>query len=244
MVKNGKHSKNRKKQAKPNVIKQQYNKAKIASIAVHFQSAIEQIDDPRTGYCNYPLCEILFVAIIAVLCGSESDQDIATFGNAQIQWFRQFMPLKNGIPSHDTYRRIFMLLKPEVLQSTYNEIFRELRVRKRGKNNPKHYSIDGKVSRGCYNTKGKSLLHTVSCWDRANGISLGQLATKNDEGKEKPNSMPMVPLFTFLIPTAPEDGANSNLVRFPNVPAARLPLLLNGALGNFRNRLQCMRLRR
>jgi hypothetical protein len=177
--------KNTSKHGKPNVIKQQYNKAKIAGIAVHFQHSIEQLDDPRTGSCDYPLSEILFVAIIAVLCGSESDQDIATFGEAQIKWFRQFMPLKNGIPSHDTFRRIFMLLKPEVLQSAYDEIFRELRVRKRGKNSPpKHYSIDGKVSRGCYDIKGKSLLHTVSCWDRANGLSLGQLATKNEEGKE------------------------------------------------------------
>ena len=181
MVEKGK---NTSKHGKPNVIKQQYTKTKIAGIAVHFQHSIEQLDDPRTGSCDYPLAEILFVAIIAVLCGSESDQDIATFGEAQINWFRQFMPMKNGIPSHDTFRRIFMLLKPEVLQSAYDEIFRELRVRKRGKNSPKHYSIDGKTSRGCYNTKGKSLLHTVSCWDRANGISLGQLATKNEEGKE------------------------------------------------------------
>jgi predicted transposase YbfD/YdcC len=176
--------KNKSKQSPKNVVKQQYNKAKIAGIAVHFLRSVEQLDDPRTGYCDYPLGEILFVAIIAVLCGSESDQDIVTFGEAQIKWFRQFMPLKNGIPSHDTFRRIFMLLKPEVLQSAYDEIFRELRVRKRGKDSPKHYSIDGKVSRGCYNTKGKSLLHTVSCWDRANGISLGQLATKNEEGKD------------------------------------------------------------
>jgi predicted transposase YbfD/YdcC len=182
MVEKGK---NTSKHGKPNVVKQQYNKKKIASVAVHFLRVVEQLDDPRTGSCDYPLGEILFVAIIAVLCGSESDQDIATFGEAQIKWFRQFMPLKNGIPSHDTFRRIFMLLKPEVLQSAYDEIFRELRVRKRGKNSPpKHYAIDGKVSRGCYNTKGKSLLHTVSCWDRANGISLGQLATKNEEGKE------------------------------------------------------------
>ena len=181
MVEKGKQ---KRKEAKPNVIKQQYNKAKIATVAAHFLRSIEQLDDPRTGSCDYPLSEILFVAIFAVLCGSESDQDIATFGEAQIKWFRQFMPLKNGIPSHDTFRRIFMLLKPEILQSAYDEIFRELRVRKRGNKQPKHYSIDGKVSRGCYDTKGKSLLHTVSCWDRANGISLGQLATKNEEGKE------------------------------------------------------------
>jgi len=181
MFAKGKHTN---KQCKPNVVKQQYNKAKIGIVAAHFLHSIEKLDDPRTGSCDYPLGEILFVAIIAVLCGSESDQDIATFGEAQIKWFRQFMPLKNGIPSHDTFRRIFMLLKPEVLQSAYDEIFLELRVRKRGKKQPKHYSIDGKVSRGCYNTKGKSLLHTVSCWDRANGISLGQLATKNEEGKD------------------------------------------------------------
>jgi len=56
--------------------------------------------------------------------------------------------------------------------------------------------------------------------------------------------MLMATLFTFLIPTAPEDGANSNWVRFPNVPVVSLLLLLNGQLGNFRNLLWCVRLRR
>jgi hypothetical protein len=77
------------KQGTPNIIKWQYNKGKIAGIAAHFLHSIDKLDDPRTGSYDYPLGELLFVAIIAVLCGSESDQDIATFGEAQIKWFRQ-----------------------------------------------------------------------------------------------------------------------------------------------------------
>ena len=73
-----------------------------------------------------------------------------------------------------------MLLKPESLSEACNEMFQGLHIDKQGK----HIAGDGKKSRGCYDVKGRSLLNIVSAWDTANGISLGQIATKNDEGKE------------------------------------------------------------
>jgi SAM-dependent methyltransferase len=86
---------------------------------------IDNIDDPRTRHSDYPLREILFIAVVAYICGSESNEDIATFGRTQLPWFRQFIPLENGIPTHDTFRRIFMLLKPNALEEMCKEMFQE-----------------------------------------------------------------------------------------------------------------------
>jgi predicted transposase YbfD/YdcC len=163
-----------------NIVRQQNTKKKVKDTAVDFLRLIEHLDDPRTREVDYPLPEILFVAVFAVLSGAESYQDIATFGESQFKWFKQFIPLEKGIPSHDTFRRVFMLLKPGTLNEAYNEMWRNLYVGKRGK----HIAIDGKVSRGCYDVKGKSLLNFVSAWDTENGICFGQVATKNDEGKD------------------------------------------------------------
>jgi len=156
------------------------SKTKIQHATTSALQVIDNIVDPRTRHCDYPLREILFIAAVAYLCDAESYEDIATFGRAQFKWFRQFIPLKNGIPSHDTFRRVFMLLKPTALDELYKEMFRELYVGKRGK----HLAIDGKVSRGCYHIKGKSLLNMVSAYDTEAGISLTHAPTKNEEGKD------------------------------------------------------------
>jgi predicted transposase YbfD/YdcC len=92
---------------------------------------------------------------------------------------KKFFPFKGGIPSHDTYRRVFQLLDPKSLEKAYRLVIENLKTR-----TTKHIGIDGKTSRGCYNIKGQCLLHVVSAWDTDNGIALGQLATKNDEGKD------------------------------------------------------------
>jgi predicted transposase YbfD/YdcC len=162
------------------IIKEENSPASIQEIATNFLNLAEHVEDPRTRDCPYVLPEILFVAAIAYLCGAESDEDVATFGRSQINWFRQFIPLKNGIPSHDTFRRVFELLKPEALNELYKELFQALSVKKRSK----QIAIDGKVSRGCYETKGQSLLNTVSAYDTDHGISLAQVSTNNNEGKD------------------------------------------------------------
>jgi len=167
-------------QARFAVLRRRNSKTKIQHAADNALVVLDTIDDPRTRHCDYPLREILFIAAVAYLCDAESHEDIATFGRAQIEWFRQFIPLENGIPSHDTFRRIFMLFKPKALDEMYKEMFRELYVGKRGK----HFAIDGKVSRGCYQVKGQSSLNMVSAYDTETGISFCHAPTKNEEGKD------------------------------------------------------------
>jgi predicted transposase YbfD/YdcC len=162
-----------------NTVKKDNSQRKIKAITKNFAEAVKEIDDPRTWEVDYPLREILFTALVAVICGSTSYYDIETFGREQLRWLKKFFPYKNGSPSHDTFNRVFALLEPNSLEKAYRLIIEGLKIR-----TTKHIAIDGKTSRGCYKIKGQCLLHVVSAWDSENSIALGQLKTKNDEGKD------------------------------------------------------------
>ena len=174
-----------------NTLKKDNGLRKIKTIAQEFADAVGEIDDPRkrTDSIWYSLDEILFTALAAVICGSESYPDFETFGNSQLKWLKKFFPFKNGIPSHDTFRRIFELLNPKSLEKAYRLIIDNLNIRKQ-----QHIAIDGKATRGCCNIKGQCLLHVVSAFDTENDMSLGQIATKNDEGKDvgEYNTIPLL----------------------------------------------------
>jgi predicted transposase YbfD/YdcC len=174
-----------------NTVKKDNSPRSVKKIARQFSKALEATVDPRTREkrINYPLNEIVFTSLVAVICGAESYQDFATFGEEQLKWLKKFFPFKNGIPCHDTFRRVFELLDPNSLENTYRLFIENLKIR-----TTKHIAIDGKVSRGCYNIKGQCLLNSVSAFDTENGISLGQIATRDDEGKDvgEYNTIPLV----------------------------------------------------
>jgi predicted transposase YbfD/YdcC len=174
-----------------NTVKKNNSPRTVKKIARQFSEALEDIVDPRTRKkrIDYPLGEIVFTSLIATICGAESYQDFATFGEEQLKWLKKFFPFNNGIPSHDTFRRVFELLDPNSLENTYRLLIENLKIR-----TLKHIAIDGKASRGCYNIKGQCLLNSVSAFDTENGISLGQIATRDDEGKDvgEYNTIPLV----------------------------------------------------
>jgi hypothetical protein len=174
-----------------NTIKKDNSQRKIKTVIKTFKQAVKEIDDPRTREkrIDYPLNEILFTSLVATICGAESYQDFATFGEEQIKWLKNYFPYSNGIPSHDTFRRVFELLDPNSLEKAYRLFIESLKIR-----TTKHIAIDGKVSRGCHNIKGQCLLNSVSAFDTENGIVLGQIATRDDEGKDvgEYNTIPLV----------------------------------------------------
>jgi predicted transposase YbfD/YdcC len=187
------------KKAIVNTVQQDNQDAQVQEIALTFDTAVQEIDDPRrVRDVDYPLVEILFTALVAVCCGAKSYPEIETFGEEQLPWLKNFFPFKNGTPSHDTFTRVFELLDPNSLEKAYRLLIEGLKIR-----DTKHIAIDGKTSRGCYIIKGQCLLHTVSAWDSENGIALGQMKTKNDEGKDvgEYNTIPA------LIETIDIDGA-------------------------------------
>jgi predicted transposase YbfD/YdcC len=130
------------------------------------------LPDPRViGRCSYKLLEITVIAICAVLSGAEGWEDIEEFGQSKEGWLRQFLELDNGIPSHDTFRRVFSLLDGAAFQERFIRWVEGVFSVTRGQ----VVAIDGKTARGSQDEgAGKNALHLVSAWASANGVLLGQ----------------------------------------------------------------------
>ena len=152
-----------------------------AFILDHFAA----LPDPRREQGRiHQLDEILFMAICAVLCGAESWEQIAAYAHSKIDWLRTFLTLPGGVPSHDTFRRVFCLLDPLAFQKCFSGWMAAL-MRRRGLTpippdppDLKPVAIDGKTQRGsARRTVGQSPLHVVSAWAVENHLSLGQVAT-------------------------------------------------------------------
>ena len=132
----------------------------------------KDIDDPRLARKRlHSLIDILSIGISAVICGADNWNDIVTFGKAKEPWLRTFLELENGIPSHDTFNRVFSLLTPEWLNESSMKFFRSKVEEIKG-----HIAIDGKTVRRSGDKKnGKSAIHIVSAWLSKEGLSIGQV---------------------------------------------------------------------
>jgi predicted transposase YbfD/YdcC len=152
------------------------------SITHHFAD----LTDPRIDRSRlHELLDIVAIAICAVVAGADSWDDIEDFGNAKIDWLKTFLALPNGIPSHDTFRRLFERLDPDEFQRGFLgwiEALHEATERQ-------VVAIDGKALRRSFDrAKGQSALHMVHAWATANHLLLGQVAVD-----EKSNEIPAIP---------------------------------------------------
>ncbi len=126
--------------------------------------------DPRVqGRCDHLLVDIIMIAICAVLAGAEGWEEIEEFGVTKEAWLREFLSLPKGIPSHDTFRRVFSLLDAEVFQQRFMD-WVELGL---GRGQAQTIAIDGKSLRGSHGP-GKTMLHLVSAWACESGLVVGQ----------------------------------------------------------------------
>ena len=142
------------------------------SLAPSLQDCFEELDDPRvTGRCDHQLIELVILAVVGVLCGADSWVGIETVGKAKEKWLKQFLDLKNGIPSHDTFGYVFSRLDGEQFQACFVRWVEGVFTVTEGQ----VLAIDGKTARGSYDRyTNKSAIHMVSAWASANGIVLGQ----------------------------------------------------------------------
>lgn len=138
------------------------------SIAKHF----ECVTDPRIDRSKeHSLSDILTIAILAVICGADGWVGIANYGEAKADWLKTFLALPNGIPSHDTFARVFARLDPEELQSAFLSWVRTVSQLSAGE----VIAIDGKTARRSYDKgSGKGAIHMVSAWASQNRLVLGQ----------------------------------------------------------------------
>ena len=138
------------------------------TIADHFN----ELEDPRIERTKlHKLIDIITITICAVICGADGWADIELYGKCKYKWLKKFLELPNGIPSHDTFARVFSLLNPEQLQQCFLSWIESISLITFGE----IVAIDGKTLRGSYNkSKDKPAIHMVSAWATNNGLVLGQ----------------------------------------------------------------------
>src|SRR6185369_13330280 len=130
------------------------------------------LEDPReTSRCDHQLIDILVIAVCAVIACAESWEDIALHGRSKQAWLATFLALPNGIPSHDTFRRVFMLIDPDAFEGCFARWAHSLM----SKVEREVVAVDGKTVRrsGC-RRHDHGPLHLVSAWDSDQGLVLGQ----------------------------------------------------------------------
>ena len=94
----------------------------VDGTGLSIQTAFGDMDDPRVvGRCTYPLSDIILIAICGALCGAESWTEIEEFGESKAEWLGKFLKLGNGIPSHDTFRRVFSILAAAAFQERFRQ---------------------------------------------------------------------------------------------------------------------------
>jgi len=149
------------------------------------------LTDPRLERTRrHELFDIVVVAICATIAGSNSWADIERFGNERLAWLCTFLRLENGIPSHDTFGRVFSRLDPAKLAACIVQWLEDV-----GCELGKHIAIDGKTLRGSFDTAaGQNPLHLVSAWACDVRLTLGQVATE-----AKSNEITAIPLLLELL---------------------------------------------
>ena len=151
------------------------------------------LDDPRTGNAAlHDFHEILAIAMCAVLCGGQGSVDMGLFAKSKEPFLRGFLRLENGVPSHDTFSRLFRMLDPEQFRAAFQRFMASFSEPCKGV-----VAIDGKVLRRSFDSaSGKSPLHMVSAWGCEQRLVLAQIATdaKSNEITAVPKLLAMLRL--------------------------------------------------
>ena len=153
-----------------------------AALLEHFR----ELADPRIErHKEHKLIDVLVIAICAILCGANDWVAVETFGEAKRDWFTRFLDLTHGIPSQDTFGRVFAMVSPEALQTCFLRWIQAVAQVTEGQ----VVAIDGKTLRRSYDRRSaKAAIHMVSAWATHNRVVLGQLKTE-----EKSNEITAIP---------------------------------------------------
>lgn len=156
------------------------------SLTQHFRA----LKDPRRRHRRlHRLHDIILIALCAVIAGAQDWQEVETFGRKRRAWLKRFLTLAHGIPSHDTFERVFDRLNPHAFQACFRRwvqaVQQALRIG--------HVAIDGKTLRGSGSAR-LGPLHLVSAWATAQRLSLGQVAVD-----AKSNEITAIPALLELL---------------------------------------------
>lgn len=150
------------------------------------------IDDPRQGSkVTYPLFDIIFLTVVAVIGGSEGWEDIEDFGHCHLELLKKYGDYSQGIPVHDTIARVISRVDPDALQHAFIQWMQQTEQLSAGR----IIAVDGKTLRGSYNRSGRqSAIHMVNAFCVTNGVALGQAKTD-----AKSNEITAIPTLLMLL---------------------------------------------
>ena len=158
----------------------------------------EGLEDPRHGNAGlHDFHEILAIAMCAVLCGAQGSVDMGLFAKSREPFLRGFLKLENGVPSHDTFSRLFRRLDPEQFRAAFQRFMAGFSKQCEGV-----VAIDGKVLRRSFDkASGKSPLHMVSAWGCEQRLVLAQISTgaKSNEITAVPKLLEMLTLKGMIV---------------------------------------------
>lgn len=162
--------------------------ASAAPITEYFRT----LTDPRVERTKrHKLLDIITIALCGSICGADNWVDIALFGETKEEWFKTFLELPNGIPSHDTFGEVFARLDPEEFRRCFAAWVQAVAQATQGQ----VVAIDGKSLRGSHDRAlGKRAIHMVNVWASANGLVLGQAKVE-----EKSNEITAIPELLRLL---------------------------------------------
>ena len=167
---------------------------RLDEVITHF----DQLEDPRsTVNRQHPLVSVVVIAILAVLAGAGGPTAIAKWAEIKGEWLVKLLPLPNGIPRKDVFRRVLSLLQPNAFQACFMTWLQSLRAtaaEATGVEQPV-FAVDGKTARRSHDrNKGLGALHAVTVWASDFGLSLGQVACA-----EKSNEITAIPELLRLV---------------------------------------------
>jgi predicted transposase YbfD/YdcC len=175
------------------------------TIEEHFSA----IKDPRLDRTKlHQLIDIITITLCAVISGAESWSDIELFGQCKYDWFKSFLELPNGIPSHDTFNRVFARLDTEQLEKCFSDWVKSINSLLPGE----QIAIDGKTLRHSYDhNKEQKAIVMVSAWARDSGLVLAQRKVS-----KKSNEITAVPELLKVLDV--EFNEDNSRIRKDNAP--------------------------
>lgn len=167
----------------------------LEDLKTSFSTYFNDVTDPRVNRTKQHLLkDILVIALLAIIAGAEGGEDMESYGISKLSWLKKFLELPNGIPSDDTFRRVFEKLDPKILEQKLAQLVRQLV----GSVSQEVIPIDGKQLRGSYDREKKiKNLHLVTAWAREHRLVLGQIKVEDHS-----NEITAIPALLELIDIA------------------------------------------
>jgi predicted transposase YbfD/YdcC len=200
---------------------------KSASVGRHFASLTDKRMEKKI---RHSLPDITVIAICAAVSGADGWKDMETYGKAKCEWLKTFLELPHGIPSHDTFGRVFAMICPEEFERCFLNWIQSVFEVTEGQIIP----IDGKTLRRSYDrSSGKAPVHMISAWASENGITLGQVKTddKSNEIAAIPELLKVLELEGCIV-TIDAMGCQKKIAELIRDKGADYVLAVKGNQGN------------